>query len=83
MASLHESFFNGAGGGEECPCAPKADYTPVPQSFVGNDYFCKSGNPFITKTCSYTYKAVFRVSFLECAFIFPLAMIIMPLCAAK
>ena len=31
MASLHESFFNGAGGGEECPCAPKADYTPVVQ----------------------------------------------------
>ena len=45
MASLHENFFGGAGGREECPCAPETEFTPVPQSFVGNDYFCESGNP--------------------------------------
>ena len=45
MASLHENFFGGTGGREECPCTPETEFTPVPQSFVGNDYFCESGNP--------------------------------------
>ena len=42
MASLQENSFD-ANGVTECPCAPKSPLT-VP-SFIGNDYFCESGNP--------------------------------------
>ena len=42
MAGLHENFFY-SNGVTECPCASNS---PVrPPSFVGNDYFCESGNP--------------------------------------
>ena len=42
MAGLHENDF-WRNGEHECPCAPN---TPIkPPSFVGNDYFCESGNP--------------------------------------
>ena len=42
MAALEENAFAG-GGTTECPCAPNSPVlTP---SFVGNDYFCESGQP--------------------------------------
>ena len=42
IAALQEnSFFNN--GEHECPCAPNSPVTPA--SFIGNDYFCESGNP--------------------------------------
>ena len=42
MAALHENKFLSTGV-HECPCASNS---PVrPPSFVGNDYFCESGNP--------------------------------------
>ena len=30
-------------GPHECPCAPNSPVHPV--AFIGNDYFCESGNP--------------------------------------
>ena len=41
MAGLQEHSFE-INGQSECPCAPNSPVTP--QSFVGNDYFCESGN---------------------------------------
>ena len=42
MAALNENFFL-SDGMHECPCAPNSPVS-LP-SFVGNDYFCESGNP--------------------------------------
>ena len=42
MAALHENTFY-TSGIHECPCAPNSPVTPA--SFIGNDYFCESGNP--------------------------------------
>ena len=33
-----------------CPCADRAQALPLVPSFVGNDYFCESGNPASTYT---------------------------------
>ena len=44
MAALQEnSFYNN--GEHACPCAPNSTVTPA--SFIGNDYFCESGNPHV------------------------------------
>ena len=40
MAAIREA---GGSGNNLCPCAPNSPVTP--QSFVGSDYFCESGNP--------------------------------------
>ena len=42
MAALQENSFN-YNGEYVCPCAPNSPLTPRP--FIGNDYFCESGNP--------------------------------------
>ena len=42
IAALQENSF-AADGVSECPCAPNSPVSPP--SFVGNDYFCESGNP--------------------------------------
>ena len=42
IAALHENSFL-SNGIHECPCAPNSPVS-LP-SFVGNDYFCESGNP--------------------------------------
>ena len=41
MAATHDGKDAGAGG---CPCTNN-DKVPTPPSFVGDDYFCESGNP--------------------------------------
>ena len=38
-------------GDRECPCAPNSPVTPA--SFIGNDYFCESGNPVYFKLSMY------------------------------
>ena len=42
MGALKENAFLTIGK-EECPCAPNSPVTPA--TFIGNDYFCESGNP--------------------------------------
>ena len=42
MAALQEHSFY-TNGGHVCPCAPNNPTTPP--SFIGDDYFCESGNP--------------------------------------
>ena len=51
IAALQENSFN-TNGVHECPCAPNSPVTP--QSFVGNDYFCESGNPLKWQQKFYT-----------------------------
>ena len=41
MAGLHEASYH-VNGGFNCPCS---NGTQNVQSFIGNDYFCESGNP--------------------------------------
>ena len=42
IAGLQENSFY-SNGIHECPCAPNSPVTPA--SFIGDDYFCESGNP--------------------------------------
>ena len=42
IAALQEHSFY-INGEYVCPCAPNSSVTPA--SFIGNDYFCESGNP--------------------------------------
>ena len=42
IAALHENIFL-SNGINECPCTSNSPINPP--SFVGNDYFCESGNP--------------------------------------
>uniref|UniRef100_A0A1X7UHD9 Fibrinogen C-terminal domain-containing protein n=2 Tax=Amphimedon queenslandica TaxID=400682 RepID=A0A1X7UHD9_AMPQE len=43
MAGLHEATTH-AGGFYNCPCSQDGSQDPV-LPFIGNDYFCESGNP--------------------------------------
>ena len=47
MAGLHEaSYYNVVNDGRyNCPCSQGSTQNPTLQSFIGNDYFCESGNP--------------------------------------
>ena len=43
MAGLSDTSFYEGVGNTNCPCSQGSLQTP--QSFIGNDYFCESGNP--------------------------------------
>ena len=43
MAGLHEETIYAGNGGWDCPCATGSTQTVLP--FIGDDYFCESGNP--------------------------------------
>ena len=47
MAGLHEaSFYNAVNDGRfNCPCSAGSTQNSTLQSFIGNDYYCESGNP--------------------------------------
>uniref|UniRef100_A0A1X7T0A0 Fibrinogen C-terminal domain-containing protein n=1 Tax=Amphimedon queenslandica TaxID=400682 RepID=A0A1X7T0A0_AMPQE len=47
MAGLNEaSFYAGTNDGRyNCPCSQGSPQNSTLQSFIGNDYFCESGNP--------------------------------------
>ena len=45
IAALQENTHAFATRTSEYPCAPDSPPLHVPQSFVGNDYFCESGSP--------------------------------------
>ena len=47
MAGLHEaSYYNVVNDGRyNCPCSQGNPQNSILQSFIGNDYFCESGNP--------------------------------------
>ncbi len=52
MAAIQEnSFFSN--GVYACPCAPNSPVTPA--SFIGNDYFCESGNPGLYDLTTFRY----------------------------
>ena len=47
MAGLHEASFSHRSndGRYNCPCSQNSSQNSTLQSFIGNDYFCESGNP--------------------------------------
>ena len=46
MAGFHEAGFNVQNDGRyNCPCSAGSTQGPTLQSFIGNDYYCESGNP--------------------------------------
>ena len=45
MAGLIEASFHGGDGRYNCPCSQGSLQNSTLQSFIGNDYFCESGNP--------------------------------------
>ena len=47
MAGLHEaSYYHRVNDGRyNCPCSQGSTQNSTLQSFIGNDYFCESGNP--------------------------------------
>ena len=52
IAALQENSFY-SNGFSECPCAPNSPVT-VP-SFIGNDYYCESGNPGMWDLTTFHY----------------------------
>ena len=44
MVGLHEASIR-ANGHSNCPCSQGSIQNPDLQSFIGNDYYCESGNP--------------------------------------
>uniref|UniRef100_A0A1X7TZS3 Uncharacterized protein n=1 Tax=Amphimedon queenslandica TaxID=400682 RepID=A0A1X7TZS3_AMPQE len=42
------------GGHYNCPCSQGSSQNSTLQSFIGNDYFCESGNPNISSFILYT-----------------------------
>ena len=47
MAGLSETSTLHLNGRFNCPCSPGSPQNSTLQSFIGNDYFCESGNPAI------------------------------------
>ena len=45
MAGLNDASLNQGAGHSNCPCSQGSTQTSTFQSFIGNDYFCESGNP--------------------------------------
>ena len=45
MAGLNEASFHEGDGRYNCPCSQGSLQSSTLQSFIGNDYFCESGNP--------------------------------------
>ena len=45
MAGLNEASFYQGDGRHNCPCSQGSTQNSTLQSFIGNDYFCESGNP--------------------------------------
>uniref|UniRef100_A0A1X7SU88 Uncharacterized protein n=1 Tax=Amphimedon queenslandica TaxID=400682 RepID=A0A1X7SU88_AMPQE len=45
MAGLSETSTLHLNGRFNCPCSPGSPQNSTLQSFIGNDYFCESGNP--------------------------------------
>ena len=45
MAGLNEASFYLGDGHHSCPCSQGSTQNSTLQSFIGNDYFCESGNP--------------------------------------
>ena len=56
MAGFHEaSFFSNVNDGRyNCPCSVGSTQNSTLQSFIGNDYYCESGNPATDGTWQYT-----------------------------
>ena len=42
---LEASYYNVNDGTFNCPCSQGTLQNSTLQSFIGNDYFCESGNP--------------------------------------
>ena len=55
MAGLHEAsyYYRVNDGRYNCPCAQGTLQNSTLQSFIGNDYFCESGNPATDGTWQY------------------------------
>ena len=45
MAGVNEASFYQGDGRHNCPCSQGSTQNSTLQSFIGNDYFCESGNP--------------------------------------
>ena len=45
MAGLNDASLHLGGGNNNCPCSQGSTQNSTLQSFIGNDYFCESGNP--------------------------------------
>uniref|UniRef100_A0A1X7SWB5 Fibrinogen C-terminal domain-containing protein n=1 Tax=Amphimedon queenslandica TaxID=400682 RepID=A0A1X7SWB5_AMPQE len=45
MAGLNEASLHNNDGRFNCPCSQGSTQNSTLQSFIGNDYFCESGNP--------------------------------------
>ena len=45
LAGLHEATTAHGNGHFNCPCSQGSPQNSTLQSFIGNDYFCESGNP--------------------------------------
>ena len=55
MAGLNEATTNANDNGHyNCPCSKVTTQNSTLQSFIGNDYFCESGNPYIYQHKLYT-----------------------------
>ena len=50
MAGLNEASFYQGDGRHNCPCSQGSTQNSTLQSFIGNDYFCESGNPSTDST---------------------------------
>ena len=56
MGGLNEaSFYRGTNDGRlNCPCSQGSTQNSTLQSFIGDDYFCESGNPSTDGTFQYS-----------------------------
>ena len=53
MSGLNEASFHLGDGHHNCPCSQGSTQNSTLQSFIGNDYFCESGNPSTDGTAEY------------------------------
>ena len=61
MAGLHQASRHSANAKDyryNCPCSPNSPQNSTLQSFIGNDYYCESGNP----TTDGTYQSILYTS---------------------